>query len=408
MYARAWLTLATVIGWLCLVGPHAGAAAPGPEDSGEDKHAAPLSREALDKQVYEGLGDAHADGAELYNTGHPSACAYLFQGALTTALPLLEHRPDLQKAIRRGLADALRETSMGHRAWMLHEVIHDVRNELRPVMAATGVGATVWERLGGEKNIKKIVSDWIDSAVADARVNLSRNGRFTLGEKQINDLKNHLVGLASAVGDGPSKYKYTGRTMKEAHKGMGVTDAEFDALVADLKLALLKNGVKPKERDFILEGVQSTRRDIVEGTRTEAPAATGLWERMGGEKKVAKIVDDWIDTAIDDPRVNFTRSGKFKLSREQLADFKHKLVILASAVGGGPFKYDGKSMKEAHRGMGITASEFDALVADLKLALLKNDIQPEDIAVLLKAVSGTRKDVVEVKSGEMPARAGPR
>src|SRR5262249_40776319 len=72
-----------------------------------------------------------------------------------------------------------------------------------------------------------------------------------------------------------------------------------------------------------------------------------------------------------------------------------KLVQLISATTGGPLKYTGKSMKEVHKGMGITNEEFDALGADLKKALEKNDVKEEDIEALLKIVDSTRKDIVE-------------
>ena len=52
--------------------------------------------------------------------------------------------------------------------------------------------------------------------------------------------------------------------MKEAHKGMGITDVEFDAIAQALVKALKKNGVRQAEIDELVSAVAGTRKDIVE------------------------------------------------------------------------------------------------------------------------------------------------
>jgi len=52
--------------------------------------------------------------------------------------------------------------------------------------------------------------------------------------------------------------------MKAAHKGMKITDAEFDALAADLKTALEKNGAKPDDVKAVLARSARRAKDIVE------------------------------------------------------------------------------------------------------------------------------------------------
>ena len=45
---------------------------------------------------------------------------------------------------------------------------------------------------------------------------------------------------------------------------------------------------------------------------------------------------------------------------------------------GGPCKYKGKSMKDAHKGMGISSADFGALVGDLVAALDKAGVKTAD------------------------------
>src|SRR5262249_41662594 len=205
----------------------------------------------------------------------------------------------------------------------------------------------------------------------------------------VANLKRQLVAFVSAATGGP--IKYTGRSMKEAHRGMGITDAEFNALAGDLQTALKQNGAAAADIAAVLKAVEGTRKDIVEARVTVPPTAT-LWERLGGEKNVTKVVDDFVALAANNPKVNFLRDGKFPLDKDGVVRLKRQLVAFVSAATGGPIKYTGRSMKEAHRGMGITDAEFNALATDLHTALERNGARPEGIRAALTAVGSTRPD----------------
>ena len=57
--------------------------------------------------------------------------------------------------------------------------------------------------------------------------------------------------------------------MVEIHKGMGITDAEFDAFMGHLTAALKKNGVGPAEAASFAKKIEGTRPDIVEKQKGE-------------------------------------------------------------------------------------------------------------------------------------------
>ncbi|HVS36750.1 MAG TPA: hypothetical protein VMS17_14410 [Gemmataceae bacterium] len=146
-----------------------------------------------------------------------------------------------------------------------------------------------------------------------------------------------------------------------------------------------------------------TQVEIKSPAPAPPPPGQTLWERLGGEKGVAKVVDDFVNAAAADEKVNFYRDPKIKPSEEQIAALKTKLVLFVSSTTGGPLKYTGKDMKDAHKGMKISDAEFDACAADLRAALEKNNIKPADVKAVMDAVEGTRKDIVEVKgTGDKP------
>jgi hemoglobin len=137
---------------------------------------------------------------------------------------------------------------------------------------------------------------------------------------------------------------------------------------------------------------------------SEPPKAATLWDRLGGEKGVAKVVDDLCDVASKDPKVDFTRGGRYQPTKDDLAKFKKEMVDWVSSKTGGPFQYTGENMKKAHQGMKITDAQFDALAADLKSVLEKNGVKGDDQRAVLQTVESTRKDIVEKKADEEPEK----
>lgn len=234
----------------------------------------PLDRKALDQQVYTTLRGVINRGADMYNAGDYAGCYRLFEGALLTVKPLIEHRPDVQKAIDRGMAEAARSPDMRRRAWALRGVLDGVRTDIngKGAVAKGGVPGgkkTLWERLGGEANVRKVVDDFTALASTDEKVNFTRDGKYKPTKEDIVALKNSLVALISATTGGP--LKYTGKDMKEVHKGMGITNEEFNALGNDLVTALTKNGAAADDIAALVKIIDSTRKDIVEAKGEEKP-----------------------------------------------------------------------------------------------------------------------------------------
>ena len=75
-------------------------------------------------------------------------------------------------------------------------------------------------------------------------------------------MKRLLVEQVCAATGGPCTY--TGRSMKDTHKDMGVTEGEFNALVEDLTTTLNAFNVQKKEQDELLGALATMKGDIVE------------------------------------------------------------------------------------------------------------------------------------------------
>ncbi len=268
--ATCWQALACA---LVLGGPVLIAAA-------QDK---PLDRKTVDTHVFNTLRGIINHGADLFNepNNDHNGCYRLYEGALIAVKPFLDHRPDLQKAIDDGLNSARTMPRLPDRAFALRGVIDKVRNATNP-NPKPPTTATLWERLGGEANVKKVVDDFVAAAAPDPKVDFFRGGKYKLDADGVAKLKKMLVDQISSVSGGP--YKYTGRSMKEVHKGMGITEEQFNALAGHLQAALKKNGAKDDDIKAVMTVIGGTKADIVEGK--VAPPMMTLWDRLGGEANV--------------------------------------------------------------------------------------------------------------------------
>lgn len=123
-----------------------------------------------------------------------------------------------------------------------------------PAAATTG-GPTLFTRLGGMPAITAVVDAFVNRAAADTRINA-----FFRGVDSAN-LKRLLVEqICAGTGGGCT---YTGRSMRESHRGMNLTDAHFNALVEDLVATLNQFNVPAGEQAELLGILGPMRRDIV-------------------------------------------------------------------------------------------------------------------------------------------------
>ncbi len=120
---------------------------------------------------------------------------------------------------------------------------------------------SLYKRLGGKKSISAVVDQFVDNVAHDDRIN-KFFADTAKDPKRLKKFKGNLVDQICQASGGPCKYK--GKSMKAAHEGMGVTEADFNALVEDLVAALDKFKVGEKEKGELLGALGPMKGDIVE------------------------------------------------------------------------------------------------------------------------------------------------
>ena len=125
---------------------------------------------------------------------------------------------------------------------------------------------SLYERLGGVHGIATVVDDFIERVAANESINANPAIKEPRDRVPIAGIKHRVTELICQVTGGPEKYN--GRTMKEVHKDMNITEKEWDAMVADFKKTLDKFKVPEKEQNELFAIVESTKPDIVISSTT--------------------------------------------------------------------------------------------------------------------------------------------
>ena len=115
--------------------------------------------------------------------------------------------------------------------------------------------SSLYARLGGKDAITAVIDDFVANVAADKRI----NARFA--KTDIPHLKQMLVDQVCQASGGPCTY--TGKNMRDAHTGMKITEADFNALVEDLTKSLDKFNVGEREKTELLGALGGMKGDIV-------------------------------------------------------------------------------------------------------------------------------------------------
>lgn len=130
-----------------------------------------------------------------------------------------------------------------------------------PGMAGEKAEKSLYERLGGEYPIAVVVDSFIDLLLVNDVLNANPAIREARDRVPTPGLKYHVAALVCQVTGGPCKY--TGRTMKESHAHLNITEREWQAMLSDFRRVLNNYQVPQREQEELIAIVESTKKDIV-------------------------------------------------------------------------------------------------------------------------------------------------
>ena len=118
---------------------------------------------------------------------------------------------------------------------------------------------TLYGRLGGYDAIVSVVDDLLARLKADAQL-----GRFWQHRGEDGVLRERQLLINFLCSSAGGSLMYVGRDMKTAHKGMGISDSDWQAFIGHIEATLTTFEVPAGERAAVLGFVGGLRADIVE------------------------------------------------------------------------------------------------------------------------------------------------
>ncbi len=124
---------------------------------------------------------------------------------------------------------------------------------------------------------------------------------------------------------------------------------------------------------------------------TAAPAPS-LYQRLGGYDAIAAVVDDFVPRLATDAQLGHffaAHSVDSKMRIRQLA------LDFFCARTGGPCVYIGRDLKLAHKGLGITDSDWQVAIRHLEATLDKLKVAAREKGEFLALVASFKGEIVE-------------
>ncbi len=253
----------------------------------------------------------------------------------------------------------------------------------RPVEGAPK--ATLFVRLGGRPVIEAVTDDFLARLLKDTAILANPQVKARAAAIDAPSLRGHLIDQLVQATGGPAAYH--GRDMRSAHAGLRITEAEWNAAVADLVATLAVFRVPDAERGELLALLAPLKGDIVQPSRS-------LYERLGGLKAIETFTDAFLARLTKNPRVMGNEAVARRIAAVDADAVRMHLIAFVAKATGGPVAYTGRDMTSAHAGMKITAEEWAAAGEDFVATLVELNVPEAEQKELLALVAPLEAQIV--------------
>ena len=130
-------------------------------------------------------------------------------------------------------------------------------------------------------------------------------------------------------------------------------------------------------------------------TKRQRPEPS-LYQRIQYAGGLRRLVDKLYPRVLADPSLLYY----FKhLDDQHLKGLRWHMLTLLAVVTGGPSKYQGRDLHEAHAHLHITGEAFDRVLKHLRATLQELEVKQDDQETVLAAVRARRDEVVTFEEG---------
>ncbi len=117
-----------------------------------------------------------------------------------------------------------------------------------------------------------------------------------------------------------------------------------------------------------------------------------LYERLGGYDAIQAVAHNLVDRLEADKQLArfWENRGADGIARE-----RQLLIDFLCANAGGPMVYTGRDNATSHKGMGVTASDWEVFMGHLKDTLAHFSVPEAETGDVIAFIDSTRADIVE-------------
>ena len=134
-----------------------------------------------------------------------------------------------------------------------------------------------------------------------------------------------------------------------------------------------------------------------------AAAQDSLCRRLGGSDAISAVVKSFLMKMRKD---DADKLGRFWLHRgtDGVAREEQLIVDFVQSATGCDRLYVGRSMADAHRGMGLSAKDWDRTVDLLRATMTEFNVPPDLQTEVVTLVGSTRSSIVECEADQFGCR----
>jgi hemoglobin len=129
------------------------------------------------------------------------------------------------------------------------------------------------------------------------------------------------------------------------------------------------------------------------GDKPKAKTPT-LYERVGGINNIAVLIDDVIERSYVAPTLHANPKIAAAHKRFPKPVYKYNATALACMVMGGPQKYTGRTIKEAHQHLDVNEKEWNALIKIFRDSMTSFKVPQKEQNEVIAIIESTKGDVV--------------
>jgi hemoglobin len=272
-----------------------------------------------------------------------------------------------------------------------------------PPAGVASANNALFLRLNGVGGIRTVMTDFVNRALSDPRI----NGYFLNRGVDSSRVIECLVTQVGEAAGGGFSYAASGcRSMKDTHRGLKISQRDFDETVGHLVGALSDRGISQADIAAIIRAVEPTRADIVEDPMNNMT----VYQRVGRKPGIAGVVVTFMTDIFNDPRVNgFFAGGNADRLRTCLTrmvcgiDGPCKYGLEVSLEPGVSETNPCKDMLTSHQGIAkpraITIQDFNIVVETLVGVLRRGGVSQPDINAITAALGPYCKQIVANGTG---------